>query len=204
MTKVLVLGATGTIAQHAVKFMHANGDAVTQFVRTPSKLEQPLNVIQGDAADVAALTAAMADVDVVYANLGPTNMPAFAQAVTDAMHATGVKRLIWTATAGVHDEFSVSHQANAARMLGTTDDPTSYMGDQADAVKLLMAGDLDYTIIRPNWLTNDDTVQDVIIAQFGDELPDGAISRKTVGYFVSELVKDLSQHQRESISLSGK
>ncbi|WP_165964716.1 NAD(P)H-binding protein [Periweissella cryptocerci] len=204
MTKVLVLGATGTIAQHAVKFMHANGTDVIQFVRTPSKLRQSLNVIQGDAADVVALKEAMTGVDVVYANLGPTNMPVFAQAVMDAMHATGVTRLIWTATAGVHDELPVSHQANAAKMLGTTDDPTSYMGDQAAAVKLIMASDLDYTIIRPNWLTNDDQVQAVIIAQFGTELPDGAISRKTVGHFVSDLVNNLTQHQRGSISLSGK
>lgn len=75
MTKqVLILGATGQIAGHAIDALLANSDDhLLLYTRNPQNLknidENRETVIKGDTLKQAELDAAVAKVDVVYANL---------------------------------------------------------------------------------------------------------------------------------------
>ena len=75
MTKqVLILGATGQIAQHAINALLKNSDAeLLLFTRHPQHLknvdEGREKVIKGDTLKMDELDAAVSQADVVYANL---------------------------------------------------------------------------------------------------------------------------------------
>lgn len=98
MTNVLIIGANGQIAQVATKMLLAETDAhLTLFLRRANRLkgrwpEDRAKIIDGDAEDVAALTAAMKGQDVVYANLSG-DMGAQAKAILQAMKAAHLNRL---------------------------------------------------------------------------------------------------------------
>lgn len=75
MTKqVLILGATGQIAGHAIDALLENSDDhLLLYTRNPQNLknidENRETVIKGDTLKQAELDAAVAKADVVYANL---------------------------------------------------------------------------------------------------------------------------------------
>ena len=60
-------------------------------------------IVEGDVLDRKALKAAMQGQDVVYANLAG-EMAQQARAIVDAMRATGLKRLIFVSSMGIHGE----------------------------------------------------------------------------------------------------
>jgi nucleoside-diphosphate-sugar epimerase len=107
MTNVLILGANGQVARVATAlFLKLPDVHLTLFLRRAQRLRAPSNqvhVIEGDVLDKKALEAAMAGQDVVYTNLaGPLEQ--MARSIVQAMHATGLKRLIFISSMGIYDE----------------------------------------------------------------------------------------------------
>ncbi len=100
MTKVIVLGAQGQVAQITEQFLFADNDIqTTLFLRNAQRLakdKDKATIIDGDTTNEAELEKAIQGQDIVYANLGGTNtIVKQAEAVIKAMDKTGVKRLIW-------------------------------------------------------------------------------------------------------------
>ncbi len=90
----------------------------------------------------------MADVDLVYANLAGSNIEDQAKTVVKAMNANGIKRLIWVSSLGIYDEVPGKFGEWNKNILG------SYLTIYRAAADQITASNLDYTIIRPAWLTN--------------------------------------------------
>ena len=108
MIRILILGANGQLARHTTPFFLNRTDAhLTLYLRRASRLKNPdprrVTVIEGDVLDSKTLMAAMQGQDVVYANLAG-DMPPQARAIVDAMHATGLKRLIFISSMGIYGE----------------------------------------------------------------------------------------------------
>src|SRR5580704_8303006 len=98
-TNVLILGASGQIAQYAIKMLLENKNAqLTLFLRKAHKLKKEetihAHVIEGDVLDGQKLKEAMQGQDIVYANLAG-ELDKQAKSIIEAMKATGVKRLIF-------------------------------------------------------------------------------------------------------------
>src|SRR5271165_903243 len=87
---------------------------------------------------------AMQGQDVVYANLAGDMAPQ-ARAIVDAMHAAGLKRLIFISSMGIYREVPGEKYRNVL-------DP------YRDSAAIIEASDLDYTILRPGWFTRDDKI----------------------------------------------
>lgn len=110
MSKILILGAHGATAQIVIDRLLAETQAdLVLYLRHAARLNRyqtnpRVTLIEGDAQDVAALTAAMADVDVVYSNLGGVQLATFTQAIITAMAATGRTRLIFYSALGALHE----------------------------------------------------------------------------------------------------
>lgn len=201
MTNVLILGASGKIARLVADELKGQVN-LTQFLRTPDKLKQPVGtVIEGNAANLDQLIDAMTDQDIVYSNLGPSSMAQLAIVVTRAAEQTGVKRLYWVATAGIYNEGDLTNRAQVEAAYGRPDDPNSYFGDERRGADIVDDSPLVTTVIRPHTLTNDDEVTKVKIATREEPLAGKPVSRKTVAHVISELILDPAKYQNESISI---
>ncbi|KRM79044.1 oxidoreductase [Lapidilactobacillus dextrinicus DSM 20335] len=200
MVKVLILGANGQIARLATaQLVDAKAD-LRLFLRNANRLQSEktgrAEIIDGDAANVADLTQAMAGVDVVYANLAGHNIEQQAKSVVAAMTQTGIKRLIWVSTLGIYDEVPGKFGQWNHQML---DD--GYLPTYAAAAKVIETSELDYTIIRPAWLDNKDEV-DYELTQKGEAFKGTEVSRKSVATYIVHLINNPSEQVRRSVGIN--
>jgi len=76
-----------------------------------------------------------------------------------------------------------------------------YLETYAAAAKVIEASDLDYTIIRPAWLTNHDEVS-YETTQKGEAFKGTEVSRKSIATLVTSLIADPTQAVRESLGVN--
>jgi uncharacterized protein YbjT (DUF2867 family) len=158
MTNVLILGANGGLARNTTRVFLRDTDAkLTLYLRRSRRLRIPdpgrVTIVEGDVLDRPTLGAAMQGQNVVYANLAGA-MAKQARVIVDAMRAAGLKRLIFISSMGIYDEVPGEKYR---RVL----DP------YRDSAAVIEASDLDYTILRPGWFTQDEAV-DYQVTQKGE------------------------------------
>lgn len=199
MTRVLVLGANGKIARRATQiYLDSTNDSLRLFLRRPERLQDIDNrlveVVGGDTTDTEKLVASMKDVDTVYANLAGGNIEDQAKSVVEAMHSAGVKRLIWISTLGIYDEVPGKFGEWNNSTLG------DYITTYAAAAKVIEDSDLEYTIVRPAWLTDKDEVN-YETTQKGEAFKGTEVSRKSVAQLVVDITQAPDKFNRESIGV---
>lgn len=199
MVKVIVLGAHGQVAQLAEKMFYDEDNVeTTLFLRNAQRMagdKDKATIIEGDTTNEQELEDAIKGQDVVYANLGGTGtIVKQAQAVIEAMDKANVKRLIWISTLGIYDEVAGKFGEWNKETLG------NYITEYAKAAKLIEESDLDYTIIRPSWMTNKDEI-DYQKTKKGEPITNTEISRKSIASYINELVNNPTEDVHESIGL---
>lgn len=192
MRNVLILGASGQIAQWVVKALADAPDVrQTLLLRDPKKLtgHEPANaqVVLGNVLDKKLLKAAVTGQDIVYANLIGEDLDKQAQAVIAAMQAAGVKRLVFVLSLGIYDEIPGKFGEWNQAIIG--EDLKPYRR-AADAVE---ASGLDYTIVRPAWLMDEDEVDYETTAK-GEPFKGTVVSRKSVGDLIAKVIANPALH----------
>jgi uncharacterized protein YbjT (DUF2867 family) len=192
MTKVLVLGANGQLARNTIGvFLQSSDVALTLYLRRAGRLKNPdpnrVTMIEADVLDPDALRAAMHGQDVVYANLAG-QMAQQARAIIDAMHATGVKRLIFISSMGIHGEVP-------GERYGSVLDP------YRDSAALIEQSDLDYTILRPGWFTHDEAIG-YQLTQKGETFKGHDVSLNSLSDLIVKLATSPGLHVRCSLGVS--
>lgn len=202
MSNVLILGANGQIARLAEKqLLSETKHHLTLFLRNAKRLEvtdkDRETIIEGDATDPEALSQAMADIDIVYANLGGgKTIETQAKAVVQAMDLAKVSRLIWISTLGIYDEVPGAFgKWNHQQLDG------GYLEPYTAAAKVVENSDLDYTIIRPAWLSDEDSV-DYELTHRDDLFKGTEVSRKSIADLVTKLINDPKQYQKDSLGVN--
>lgn len=200
MTKVLILGAAGQIARLAEQqFLTDTDNELTLYLRNADRVadlkSNRVTIIEGDTTDGARLTTAMADQDVIYANLAGQNIKQQAQTVVNAMHAAGRHRLIWISTLGIYDEVPGKFGEWNNATLG------DYLTRYYAAAEVIENSDLDYTIIRPAWLTNHDEI-DYETTKKGESFKGTEVSRQSIATLVVKLTQTPSAGIRESLGVN--
>lgn len=192
MKNILILGASGQIAQWVVKALADRPDiALTLLVRNPKRLtgKEPGNskVMIGNVLDKKVLNQAAAGQDVVYANLAGEDLDKQAQAVIAAMKVAGVKRLIFVLALGIYDEVPGKFGEWNNGIIGEDLKP---FRRAADAIE---ASGLQYTIVRPAWLTDEDEV-DYELTPKGEPFKGTVVSRKSVGDLIAKVIANPELH----------
>lgn len=197
-TNVLILGANGQIAKHAVEMLLRKSNInLTLFVRDASKMETKKSgwrVIEGNVLDIALLSTAMEGQEIVYANLSG-ELDKQAKHIADAMPANHVKRIIFISSLGIYDEVPGKFGKWNKKMIG------AYLQPYRKAADILEASKLDYTIIRPAWLTDYDEV-DYEITEKGEPFKGTEVSRKSVASFVVKLIEHPELHIRGNLGVN--
>jgi len=193
MSRILILGANGQLARHTTPFLLDRTDAhLTLYLRRASRLKNPdpqrVTVIEGDVLDNKTLMAAMQGQDVVYANLVGDMAPQ-ACAIVAAMHAAGIKRLIFISSMGIYGEVPGEKYR-------------SVLNPYRDSAAIVEASDLNYTVLRPGWFTNDDKI-DYRITQKGEPFQGHDVSLNSLSDLIVKLVLSPTLHTRSSLGVSG-
>jgi uncharacterized protein YbjT (DUF2867 family) len=192
MVSVLILGANGQLARNTTRAFLAHTDArLTLYLRQARRLRNPdptrVRIIEGDVLDRRALEDAMRDQDVVYANLAGA-MEEQARAIVDAMHATGLKRLLFVSSMGIYGEVP-------GEKYGSVLDP------YRESATVIEASDLDYTLLRPGWFTHDQEI-DYRITQKGEAFQGHDVSLNSVSDLIVKLAMSPTMEVRRSLGVS--
>jgi uncharacterized protein YbjT (DUF2867 family) len=194
MTRILILGANGQLARHTTEVLLRTTDAaLTLYLRRASRLKNAnpgrIRIIEGDVTDARALAAAMKDQDVVYANLAG-DMKRQAESIIEAMHASGVRRLIFISSMGIYEEVPGERYR---RVL----DP------YRDSAAAIEASDLDWTILRPGWFTQEPVI-DYQLTRKGEPFRGHDVSLDSLSDLIVKLSTTHGLHVRESLGVSGR
>ncbi|HJD91746.1 SDR family oxidoreductase [Bacteroides coprosuis] len=196
--KVLVLGAAGAIAQHAIEFLKDKKDIeLTLFARNAKRLtkyESVAHIIEGDVLNESQLDAAVKGKDIVYANLAGKVID-MAKLIVKVMNQNNVKRLIFISSIGIYDEVPGAFGKWNNETLG------NYLVEYRKAADVIEASTLDYTVVRPAWLTNKDEVE-YELTHKGESFKGTEVSRKSIGAYVADLVEHPQKDVRDSIGVN--
>jgi uncharacterized protein YbjT (DUF2867 family) len=192
MTKILILGANGQVARNTTRVLLRDTDAqLTLYLRRASRLKKSdparVTIVEGDVLDPTTLEGAMEGQDVVYANLAG-DMKSQAEHIVDGMHATGMKRLIFISSMGIYGEVP-------------GEEYRSVLDPYRDSAAVIEASDLDYTILRPGWFTQDDEVA-YQVTQKGDPFQGRDISLNSLSALIVKLALNPTMAVRRSLGVS--
>jgi uncharacterized protein YbjT (DUF2867 family) len=183
--KLTIFAATGGIGRQLLEQAVAAGHDVTAVARNPRKLPvTQARVMTADllAADAAALQSAVEGADAVLSALGArtradTGVAARGtRAITEAMRASGVRRVIVVSAAPILTVPSPGrphpprHDPGDGFVIRYLADPIvkralrAHYGDLAEMEDILRDSDLDWTVVRPPRLTGKTFRQTVGIA----------------------------------------
>lgn len=194
MTNVLILGAYGQIARVATRLFLERPDVrLTLYLRNARRLaslagNDRVRVVEGDVLDEATLADAVAGQDVVYANLSG-KMEEQARLIVQSMKHAGVRRIIFVSSMGIYDEIPRESWSSA-------------LGPYRKSAEVIENSDLDYTVIRPAWLNDEDEI-DYGTTRKGERFvnPSGVVSRKSVADLVVKLATTPGLGVRDSLGV---
>ena len=156
--KLVIFGATGGTGRHLVNQALSVGHSVTVLVRDPATFllqHEQLTVMQGDVRDLAKVETVVMGQDTILSALG-TNQRGPVSLCTDgiqnilmAMDHTQVRRLIAVSAYGATE----SHHRNLYNLLLWTS-LKEKMVDKERMEKMVMHSTVDWTLVRPSFLTN--------------------------------------------------
>ena len=192
MAKILILGANGQLARNTTRVLLSTTDArLTLYLRRANRLTNPdparVAIVDGDVLDRARLEAAMNGQDVVVASLAGA-MKQQAASIVAAMHATGLKRLIFVCSMGIYGEVPGEPYR-------------SILDPYRDSAAVIEASDLDYTILRPGWFTHDDEI-DYQITHKGEAFKGHDVSLNSLSDLIAKLALNPAMEVRLSLGVS--
>ena len=187
MTNILVLGAGGQIARWVIEMLADSKDVeMTLYLRHARKLhgKPPKNakVIEGDVLDRKVLDAAVKGQNVVYANLTGDDIDKQAKSILASMKSEGVERLVFITTLGIYDEVPGKFGAWNRQNIG------AYLPPFRKAADAIEASGVDYTILRPAWLSDEDEIN-YGTTERNEPFKGTEVSRKSVAALVVECIR---------------
>ena len=188
MKNVIIIGASGNIAKLVTEILVEKYDIkLTLFVRTKSRLRSEhvskCRIIEGNVMDYNNLRAAITGQDIVYVNLAG-DLEAMSRNIVKALQESGVKRIIAISSIGIYETPLRSVLIPYRRL--------------ADTIE---SSNLDYTIIRPQWFTDEDEV-DFELTRKGEAEKGSVISEKSLATFIAQVIESSEKYVRENLSIN--
>jgi uncharacterized protein YbjT (DUF2867 family) len=192
MKNILILGANGQLARNTTRVLLRDTDAkLTLYLRRAARLSNPdpkrVTIVEGDVLDGPALEAALKGKDAVYANLAG-DMKAQAERIVAAMHAAGVKRLVFISSMGIYGEVPGEPYR-------------SVLDPYRDSAAVIEASDLDYTVVRPGWFTHDEAI-DYRLTQKGEPFRGHDVSLNSLSDLIIQLALNPDLEPRRSLGVA--
>lgn len=128
----------------------------------------------------------MKNVDLVYINdMGDDKST---KTINDAMHDTGVRRVIAASVLGIYDEVPGAFGEWNKRMISGS----HRMHSQIESARILENSNLDYTLLRLTWLYNENGNIKYMITQKGEPFIDAQVTRQAVIQLIMDIIEEKS------------
>ena len=204
--KVLIFGANGKTGRTVVERAMAAGHEVTAFVRSSEQNDVPgVKLARGDATNRADVDAAMQGQEAVIDTIGgktpykDTDLESSAAAtIVASMKANGVRRLIATSMLGVGA--SKENAPFYERLLVATFLRGANKDKSAMEAEVAASG-LDWTILRPAILTDDEATGNVQVFPEGTDDKAHKITRADVAEFMVQQMS-ATNYLHQSIAIA--
>jgi uncharacterized protein YbjT (DUF2867 family) len=202
MSTIVIAGGHGKIALRLARLLSARGDTVRSLIRNPGHAAgvhatgaEPF-VADMEELDSLAEFVEGADGVVFAAGAGPGSGPERKRTVDlgaavkllDAAQATGARRYLMVSSIGAGDPSSASGSMRP------------YIEAKAQADAALSASDLDWTIVRPGMLTDDDGTGLVWV---GEQERRAAITRDDVAAVLAACLDEPRTVRKTFVLLQG-
>src|ERR1700761_6386117 len=115
-------------------------------------------------------------------------MKAQAEHIVEAMHTSGLKRLIFVSSMGIYGEVPGEKYR-------------SVLDPYRDSAAVIEASNLDYTVLRAGWFTRDEAIN-CHITQKGEPFKGHDVSLNSLSDLIVKLAITPGLHVRESIGVS--
>lgn len=204
--KILVFGATGKTGKEVVRQAVDLGHAVVAFVRNAERMpiiSDTVDVVEGDVMNLRDVDSAMmSGLEAVIGVLGSKGdykgmpMTIGTRNIITAMNKRGVRRLI------VQSSYPMSGSAESMEFLKKImteeqiKESEHAIKDKIGQEKEIIGSGLDWTIIRPVFLTEDPKTGKY---QFGEKVevgPDDKVARADVANFELKIIEDVSTYRK--------
>ncbi|MBE2321293.1 SDR family oxidoreductase [Solirubrobacter sp. CPCC 204708] len=200
MKTIILLGANGETSREIIPRVLEQKDVkLTLFLRRASRMQNMqsdrINVVEGDADNLADLTRSIRGQDIVISTMGGTDLDVKTANIVTAMKEAGVKRVIVVSAGGIYDELPKSFNEWDKARVGR------YRAINRKTADVVEQSTLAYTVLRPVWLT-DKPIEQVVLTKKGETFKGTETSRASLARFIAELVKDPAQYVNENIGIS--
>lgn len=199
MKHVLLLGATGTAGNAITKKLLSDTEChVTLFARHAEDMfsDSPrTTVVNGDAEQIENLKEAMQGQEVVYCAISGEALPQIAENIVAAMGECGVKRLIFMGAVGIYNE--IPDEMDGEDNLDN--EPAQLPNRQA--VDIVEASDLNYTVLRPGYL-KEGGENDFVLSAKGEPAKGYITTIPSLVKLAVQLISDETLYARESVSIT--
>jgi uncharacterized protein YbjT (DUF2867 family) len=187
--KALVVGATGQTGQRIVKELVDRGIAVRGVVRDLTKgqqlLPQTVELVVGDVLDQNSLEKAIVDCTVLICATGAA--PSFDFTAPYQIDYQGTKNLVDVAKKQGIEKFVLVSSLCVSKILHPLNLFWLVLYWKKQAEEYIQNSGLNYTIVRPGGLKNEDSVDSIVMSS-ADTLFEGSIARvKVAGVCVEAL-----------------
>jgi len=197
---ILIVGATRGIGRQLLEQALTAGHTVTALVRSPQKLavqHERLKIMKGDILDSDPVARAMAGQEAVCCTIGVKvpwiRVTVFSEGTNNllqAMKKTGVNRLVCVTGIGAGD--SKGHGGFLYDFLFLPTLLRTIYADKDRQESVIQASDVDWTIVRPGFLTNGPLTEHYRVLTDMVGVTAGRISRADVAHF---MLKELQSKQ---------
>ena len=199
MKHILLLGATGTAGSAVTQKLLSDTDhQLTLFARHAGEMysDTPrMTVINGNAENIDDLKKAMRGQDIVYCAISGESLPKIADNIVTAMNQCEVKRLIFMGAVGIYNE--IPDEIDGEDNLDN--EPAQLPNRQA--VDIVEASNLNYTILRPGYLEEGDE-NDFVVTVKGEAAKGYITTISSLVKIVVQLISDETLYVRKSVSMT--
>ncbi|MDV8024552.1 NAD(P)H-binding protein [Rhodococcus sp. IEGM 1330] len=206
--RIVIAGGHGQIAQHLTQVLTAHGDRAVSLIRNSDHVDAVTalgalpQVIDLESASVDEVAAVLADADAVVfaAGAGPNSGPerkdtvdrAGAVLLADAAEKAGVRRYVLISSFGagepVAEDLDAGWKAYIEAKTAAEDNVSARSG-------------LDWTIVRPGKLTDEDPTDSVALTE--PPLDPGEVTRADVAAVIAQLLHTDSAVHKTLMLTSG-
>lgn len=196
---ILILGATGTFGTALTeKLLKHTDNKITLFARHASEkysASEHTAVMDGDALNPNDLKNAVKNQDVVYCAISGSDLPKVAENIVKTMTQENVNRLIFMGAVGIYNEIpeDIDPEDNV------DNNPDQVPNRQA--VDVVEASALNYTVLRPGYLQDGDE-NDYTLTVKGEAAKGYITTIPSIANLAVQLIYDSSLYSRESVSIT--